>query len=167
MPARMNMNMVLHSSTPTIYSDNNPTISPFSDHSSFVLYLEPIYNSFLETYQNIITLDNIPNGPLSNMVSRIQFPKLSPFQTASNTFRSGQCVPTLLRYPTTRVGNPFKQNDAFMGADDIPSVLSYLRTHGYRIEQYDRHLNHLIDGVSSTRFSGNRKIIAMVSTLPA
>jgi len=157
----------MHSTNPNITTDHNLDSSPFSDHSSFVLYLEPIYNSILETYQNIITLDNIPNGPLSYIVSRIRFPKLSPFPTASNSFRSGQCVPTLLRYPTARVGNPFKQIDAFMGADDIPSVLSYLRTHGYRIEQYDRHLNHLIDGVSSTRFSGNRKIIAMVSKLPA
>jgi hypothetical protein len=161
------MNMVMHSSTPTIYSDNNSSISPFSDHSSFVLYLEPIYNSLLQTYQNIITLDCIPNGSLSTMVSRIRFPKLSTFQTATNSFRSEQCVPTLLRYPTSSVGNPFKQTDAFMGADDIPSVFSYLQTHGYRIEQYDRHLNHLVGGVSSIRFSGNRKIIAMVSTLPA
>ena len=163
MPTRFNMNMVMHSSTPTIYSDNNSAISPFSDHSSFVLYLEPIYNSFLETYQNIITLDNIPNGPLSTMVSRIRFPKLSPFQTATNSFRSEQCVPTLLRYPKNSVGNPFKQTDAFMGADDIPSVFSYLQTHGYRIETYDFH--YLVRGVSSIRFSGNRKIIAMVSTI--
>lgn len=164
MRRRMNMHMVMRSTSANSTSANSTSVvSPFSDHSSFALYLEPIYNSFLETYQNIITLDCIPNGSLSEMVSPIHFPKLSPFQTATNTFRSGQCVPTLLRYPASSVGNPFKQTDAFMGAEDIPSVFSYLQTHGYRIEKY--RISHLVDGVSHVRFSGNRKLIAMVSTL--
>jgi hypothetical protein len=58
--------------------------SPFKNHSSVVMYLEPYLNSFTKNYQNIITLSDMPNGPLSNMVSTISSPKLSPFQYLNN-----------------------------------------------------------------------------------
>lgn len=136
------------------------TDSPFSNNSSFSLYLEPVYNQFLQIYQNIITLDRLPSGPISQLVSRINFPKLSPFQTNSSTFHGEQCVYTLMRYPGP------KRHDSFMYSDDIPSVFSYLQTNGYTI---DNHLNYnttggiLLGGISNSRPSGNRIFIASIS----
>jgi hypothetical protein len=53
-----------------------------------------------------------------------------------------------------------------MGADDIPSVLAYLVSNGYKVDtSMTKMLNHgrvMIGGVSETRFSGDRKMICMV-----
>jgi len=167
MPSRMNM--VMNSNYPT---KNGVCVSdsPFSNHSSFVLYLEPIYNSFLQIYQNVITLDCIPNGTLANMVTLIRFPKLS----SEHMSQGESCVPVLLRYPVSKIGSGsavFKWKDGFMYADDIPSVFSYLHTHGYVVDTATTNMLQggrvLVGGISDIRQSGNRRMIAMVSTIPA
>ena len=143
--------------------------SPFSTCSSFVLYLEPIYNSFAQTYQNVITLNYKPHGPLSNMITSIQLPKLSPFQEPGPMFDMNTCTYVLLRYPVSKVGSGygiFKNNYALMGADDIPSVFGYLQNNGYKIDTSTTTMLQdgrvLIGGVSDRRYSGNRRMIAMV-----
>jgi|MDTC01.1.fsa_nt_gb hypothetical protein len=145
-------------------------MNPFSSNQSFVLYLEPIYNPVLQVYQNIITLNCVPTGPISNMVSHINLPKLSPFQQATPNFDGTNCVFVLLRHPVSMIGSgnsAFKWNGAFMGADDIPSVLSYLQTHGYHIDTNTTTMlqtgSVVVGGVSDKRFSGNRRMIAMVT----
>jgi len=148
--------------------------SPFARHgSTFVLYLEPILNPYYHTYQNIITLDCVPSGPLADMVTKIDLPKLSSFQQAG-VFSSpnfgrglnGCCVNVLLRYPKKSGGFNWKITDVFMGADDIPSVLGYLRANGYVV---DTDLTKMmfksrveVGGVSDRRFSGDRKVICFV-----
>lgn len=144
--------------------------SPFSTCSSFVLYLEPIYNSFIQTYQNVITLYCKPPGPLSNMVTSINLPKLSPFQEPGPMFDPITCTYVLLRYPVSKVGSGngiFKNSHALMCADDIPSVFGYLQSNGYKIDTSLTSMLQdgrvIVGGVSDKRFSGNRKMIAMVS----
>ena len=149
--------------------------SPFSNsNSSFVLYLEPVLNTYYQTYQNIITISTMPSGPLSDMVTTINMPKLSPFQefgqfSNPNFGRGFGCTFVLLRYPKSICGvsgNVGKNTDMFMGADDIPSVISYLHKHGYKVDTgitkmfFKSGIN--IGGVSETRLSGNRKMICMV-----
>ena len=143
--------------------------SPFSTCSSFVLYLEPIYNSFSQTYQNVITLNCKPPGPLSNMITSIQLPKLSPFQEPGPMFDMNTCTYVLLRYPISKIGSGygiFKNNYALMGADDIPSVFGYLQNNGYKIDTSTTTMLQdgrvLIGGVSDRRYSGNRRMIAMI-----
>ena len=150
----------------------DPSDSPFSHGKSFSLYLEPILNSYWKTYMQVITLNIIPDGPLHDLVMPVSFPKLSQFQEApgnSPFFRGSHCVPCLMRYPVSYIGGSgaaFKMGDAFMGADDIPSVFSFLQSNGYTIQT--QLTSMLTDGavpmggVSEQRFSGNRKFIAMV-----
>ena len=153
--------------------------SPFgASNSSFVLYLEPILNTYYQTYQNVITLSAMPPGPLADMVTTINVPKLSPFQEAgafSNPHLGrgmGSCVLVLLRYPKNVCGvngSIGKNVDIFMGSDDIPSVLSYLGSNGYKVDtSMTKMLNNgrvMIGGASETRFSGDRKMICIVSKL--
>jgi hypothetical protein len=149
--------------------------SPFAKHgqgsgSTFVLYLEPILNSYFQTYQNVITLDRMPDGPLADMVNVVDLPKLSSFQEAGNGFgrgMGGSCVHVLLRYCKSSGLFSRKNSDIFMGADDIPSVLGYLKANGYTI---DTDLTKMmfksrveVGGVSDKRFSGDRKVICFVS----
>lgn len=145
------------------------TESPFAKaNSSFTLYLEPILNTYYKTYQNVITLSNIPPGPLSDMVATISTPNLSPFQQApiigNNPFN---CTYALVRYPVKSSGSTIKNGDYFMVADDIPSVISYLQENGYTIDTAVSTLLFKskipIGGVSDTRISGNRKMILMAS----
>lgn len=153
-------------------------ISPFYDcggGSSFVLYLEPILNPYLHSYQNVITLDTMPSGPLADMVSTVNVPKLSPFLEAGvfaspNVGRTlgGSCVHVLLRYPKAACGGVnWKMTDIFMGADDIPAVLGYLKKNGYTV---DTDMTKMMfksratgGGVAEKRFSGDRKMICMVT----
>ena len=153
--------------------------SPFEKHgqgSTFVLYLEPILNPYFKAYQNVVTLDRMPAGPISDMVSLVNLPKLSPFQEAgvfygNNIGRglAGSCVHVLLRYPKNACGFNWKNTDIFMGADDIPSVLGYLRANGYNIDtditkmMFKSRIE--VGGVSESRFSGDRRVICFVSKI--
>jgi len=151
--------------------------SPFAKHSAgstFVLYLEPILNPYFKSYQNVITLDRMPTGVLADMVALVNLPKLSPFQEAGvfsgfglGRGLAGSCVHVLLRYPKNGCGFNWKNTDIFMGADDIPSVLGYLRCNGYVV---DTELTKMmfksrveVGGVSDRRFSGDRRVICMVT----
>jgi hypothetical protein len=137
--------------------------SPFSSSSgSVVLYLEPVLNSYFKSYQNILTVSSLPSGPLKNMVSRIKFPKLSEFSTFSPfSPASIECGTYVLGRYTSSIN--MTNSDAFMYADDIPSVLSYLQTNGYTI---DTSLTTMLQK-SEVRIggnngaSGNRRMVCM------
>ena len=146
--------------------------SPFDKvGSSFSLYLEPMLNPFWKSYMQVITIDPFPSGPLSSMVLSIDPPKLSSFQEnwSSPLFKGISCVPCVMRYPASKVGgsgNAYRMGNAFLGKDDIPSLLSYLKTNNYEVEIGLTNMlfqgNVPIAGVSDSRFSGNRSLIAMV-----
>ena len=146
-----------------------------SPSSTFSLFLEPILNPYYQSYQNIITLDREPSGPIRSMVSMISMPKLSPFQSAaayaSPYYNGTNCAWVLLRYPAEILGGvgsgAFKNADSFMCADDIPAVFSYLMSNGYMI---DTSLTKMMfqsriemGGVADRRLSGDRKLIAFVA----
>jgi hypothetical protein len=142
-------------------------LSPFSKHSSIVLYLEPILNTYFQTYQNIITVSHMPPGPLSDLVIPYSASKLSPFKQSAPFMDSNNCVLILLRYPKNSPLATIKNTDYFMMADDIPSVFSYLITNGYTV---DTSLTNMLQksritmgGVSDSRLSGDRKMICMVT----
>ena len=159
-------NSTSNSSNDTTSSSTLMEDNPFDSNMSFVLYLEPIYNPVLQMYQNIITLNCDPAGSLSHMVTHINLSKLSRFQESTPNFDGSNCIFVLLRHPVSKIGNPFKHNGAFMGSDDIPSVFSYLQTHGYTIDTSTTSMLQdgrvVVGGVSDKRFSGNRRMIAMV-----
>lgn len=137
--------------------------SPFLNSNTIVFYLEPILNPIYKTYQQIITLDSIPPGPLADMVTSIQVPKLSKFQQFNSLMPAKNCVYALVRYPKHSYSANFKNTESFMSTDDIPSLFSYLSTNGYTIQEnltdlmYKSKIN--LGGVASSRLSGNRKMI--------
>jgi hypothetical protein len=166
---------------PLIQSDvSKPLhVSPFSDgdSDSFSLFLEPILNPYYQSYQNVITLNAAPPGPLGDLVCLIDLPALSPQMRAaaySSPFYGGlgcTCAHVLLRYPKSVIGGvgsgAFKNTSNFMGADDIPAVFSYLRRCGYTVDTSLTKMMFqsrvVVGGVSETRLSGDRKLIAFVS----
>lgn len=145
--------------------------SPFHTYNSHcVLYLEPFFNTFHKTYQNIISINSIPDGPLANFVTSISTSKLSPFQQITSIANNpSNCIHVLLRYPKHSHNASIKNTDFLMGHDDIPSVLSYLHTNGYIVDtQLTKMLskNGLVNGTSDNRTSGNKKMLCIIRYTP-
>ena len=106
--------------------------SKYANIGSVILYLEPVLNTYFGQYMNILTVSDMPTGPLRDLVARIRSEKLSPF-TVSSPFDSGEsCKLVVSRYP--HIKPSMNHVDTFMMAKDIPAVLSYLQTHGYKID---------------------------------
>lgn len=144
--------------------------SPFEDcpSSSFSLYLEPFLNDYYKTYQNIISLSNMPTGPLSNMVKMIRSPKLSPFQSLS-PFSNNiyNCTYALLRYPVTSCASSIKNGKYFMTSDDLPSVLTYLNNNGYTVDKdMTKIFNKSHVQFGGNGYTGHRIMICMVQYKP-
>jgi hypothetical protein len=137
----------------------------FDSGSSFVLYLEPVLNTFVKEYMNVITLSTMPLGPLQPLVSTLNAPKLSPFREPSpfDGRPFGSCIYVLMRYPGKRT---LRCSDDYMTADDIPAVLGFLMENGYQV---DTDLSKMLmkSGVmgGASNYSGKRRLIAMVRWL--
>jgi hypothetical protein len=142
---------------------------PFNKKSNtFVLYLEPILNTYFQAYQNVITISHIPEGPLRPLVYTINAAKLSPFHSQGSPFYNGNnCTHVILRYPATEFS--WKNSDIFMGKDDIPAVFSFLLENGYHINTdltrmlFDSRID--MGGLADRRLSGDRKMIAIGETM--
>ena len=145
--------------------------SPFANaNASIVMYLEPILNNYNKTYLSIVTLSNMPEGPLKEMVCRINPPKLSDFQPASPfSINGSNCMYAVMRYPrpfpvSSTITNSSKL-DTYMYSDDIPSIISYLTSNGYKVDtkitNMLQHSNINIGGPAPTRMSGNRRMVCM------
>jgi hypothetical protein len=149
--------------------------SPFaSANTSVVLYLEPYLNTYYKSYQNIITLSAMPTGPLAQLVSSISSPKLSPFQESGPfSSSSSHCTFILQRYPTNQPSSSAggrhsaKNTDFFMGAEDIPSVFSYLQQNGYIIDtSLTKMLFKSNINVGGNSDNTSRKMICMIQYAP-
>jgi hypothetical protein len=133
--------------------------SPFAKTVAVAFYLEPILNTHYQTYQNVITLSQVPTGPLRDLVWLYAPPKLSAFQEHGSMHRAS-CLPVLVRYPTGSSAASIKNTDYFMGADDIPSLLGYLSANGYVVDtKLSKLVQPMVGGASSHRLSGNRQMI--------
>lgn len=122
--------------------------SPFDNPTTTcTLYLESMLNSYYKSYQNVLTVSNIPPGPLADLIQRVHSPKLSQFQSisafspppVSRSAYSQTCMLALSRYPNTA---NTKCADNFMYAADIPNVIGYLESNGYKIMADVTHLSY-------------------------
>ena len=160
-------------------SNVDEDISPFETYASnvsFALYLEPILNSYYKTYQNIITLNTIPPGPLGKMVVQINVPKLSEFQSVSTNVldlppsrNGGRCIYALMRYPKGSRLQTVKNANMYMSANDIPAVYGYLKANGYTIDTSLTKMTFQsqvkLGSIHANGYSGNRKLICMVDAI--
>lgn len=129
---------------------SDPFFSSSEGNSVFTLFVEPILftntvanASLNDAYRNIITLDSMPSGPLSDMVVQMHVPRLSEFNAYGGAYGfsnvGGSCVYAISRYPKSS-GAPAggrassKNANYFMSAEELPLVLGYLKTHGYSID---------------------------------
>ena len=128
-------------------------------HSNVSFYLDNVLDSASQSYYKVISLSNMPRGPLANMVAVRRFPPLSEFQTSSpwNTHGSS-CKYVLMRFPDRGSGSVSN----LMSQEDIPSLLGYLMSNGYQVQT---ELSRLIQeqGLHSSGVDSSRKFICFAS----
>ena len=93
---------------------------------SYIISVEPYLNQYQKQYQNILVINQMPTGPLTERIVRINPPKLSPF-TDFNTHRCNQCIYAI------RHDCPSAYHE-YATLDDVPETLIYLVSNGYKID---------------------------------
>jgi hypothetical protein len=88
----------------------------------FALYLEAILEPFTQEYKTVVSLDTMPDGPISQCVFHAKPRELSIFRNPYET----KCKYYLTKYPSTKT---------YMDRDDIPKIYSYLEANGYTIDK--------------------------------
>ena len=82
------------------------------------LYMEPYLDRHCKQYKTILTLNEMPEGPLAQNVVRIVLPRVSEF-----VVKSPECK--------------FVLRDEFgeyIEADKLPQLMSFLMNNGYKID---------------------------------
>ena len=124
--------------------------------SNFVLYSQPYLqlNTSDSYYNNIVTINVIPNGPLRRFVRKTKFPPLSEFKYNEYGVdnRNNLCGLALLS---------LRNNGRLMLVNEIPDLFSFLLANGYKI---DTSLTKMMNN-SDVRFQTNNanKVICFVT----
>jgi len=129
--------------------------SPFAKTNTITMFLEPILDPLSKTYIEVITLSDMPPGPLSKMVKLFSPKRLSEFQIYPT-----QCSFVLLRYPAAVCSICL---DNYMIVDDIPSVFSFLQSNGYIIQEGLTRMLQKGGFTTSNSSLGNKRTICMFS----
>jgi len=104
------------------------------------MYLEPVLNEYYRTYQTIVTLSGMPEGPLKDLVAHINTPPLSEFHRNEIDPNSNpRCKYVLLRFPKNSIRGSVKNGRAYMFAEDVPNIYGYLESHGYKIMETSKY----------------------------
>ncbi len=103
---------------------------------TFTITSQPFYDRFNQSYQNILTVNAEPCGPIRKIVRRIQFPKLSPFQVDEWSPSCGLALKSLgTEYNYNRNRGCCRGNNGdLMTPDEIPDLMTFLLGNGYQIE---------------------------------
>jgi hypothetical protein len=93
------------------------------------LFSQPFLDTYNQCYKNIVTINLLPQGPLAQLVRKVQFPPLSQFKQPGPCSRINNCGLTL----TTLNNICNKGCSGFMIVDEVPNLLSFLMSNGYSI----------------------------------
>jgi hypothetical protein len=130
-------------------------------YKTVTLFSQPYLDRRNQCYQNIVTVNLLPQGPLANFVRRIQFPPLSTFKIPNgngiNGNNSKQCGLALFSLENCNTNC----NTNLMITDEVPTLLSFLLSNGYSI---DTSITKMLND-SDLQFDTNNgnKIIAFIT----
>lgn len=102
------------------------------------LFSQPYLDTKHNCYKNIVTINTIPYGPLSNFVRRVKLKNLSPFNNIINDYTCNNynnCKYALSSMNTFNVNcNKFNDCCELMTAEQIPNLISFLLSNGYSVD---------------------------------
>ena len=93
---------------------------------TIALYSQPYLDKLNQYYTNIITLSNIPDGPLANYIVKIRNPYLSPFKP----------LPQYCTFVISKknLHQPLDNCNEYFVTDEMPNLFSFLLETGYTID---------------------------------
>ena len=116
-----------------------------STNTFFYYLLSSVYfDSRDKKYKKILTINEKPQGDLSNYVKQINPPKLSPFKTSD---RCNNCIWAILC---------FENKNEFLTIDRLPELIIFLKKKGYNIDVETTNL------LKTNTESNDSKIIAFI-----
>jgi len=137
--------------TNTLNTNSFKTVSLFS---------QPYLDQYNQCYKNIVTINLPPQGPLADLVRKVNFPKLSPFKQDTACSPIKQCGLALVS-----LGGYFnsgcKNGNDLMVVDEIPNLISILISNGYTVDTSITKMFYQSDIQFDTN-TGN-KLICMVT----
>lgn len=148
---------------PTHVNTHHPSpIVPMREAKTISLFTQPYLDTYNQCYKNIVVLNLPPQGPLGELVRRINFPPLSEFTQIGGgpCNQVKQCGYALLSLGGCNSGCG-KKGDDLMVVDEVPDLISYLVTNGYTV---DTSITKMFNA-SEIRFNTNsgNKLICFVT----
>ena len=95
--------------------------------NTFTISCIPYYDRFNQCYKNILSVNSIPKGPLSKLVRRIEYNKLSPFQQDGPCYKYDKCKYAI-------IGEIKNKCCEFMTPEQMYDLTEFLLSNGYQIE---------------------------------
>jgi hypothetical protein len=98
--------------------------------NTFTISCIPYYDRYNKCYMSALSVNEIPQGPLSKLIQRVQYPKLSVFHQPNNCHLLNKC-----KYLIS-TGEYCKKINCcnFMSVEHISYLTSFLLSNGYQIE---------------------------------
>jgi len=103
---------------------------------SYILSIRVFLDTCNGCYKNVITINTLPEGPLRNLVGKLQMPQLSPFKTQTACTGCAYVLYSANDGYTCNTGYNDKQcyNGNIMNESHIPELFSFLMSNGYTID---------------------------------
>ena len=90
----------------------------------YSLQQQPFYDSFNQSYRQILTINRMPEGPLKQRVKRVHNPRLSPFQFPQpQSCPQPNCIFAL-----------YDNCGQLMCIDQLPNLFQYLVENEYNFD---------------------------------
>lgn len=100
---------------------------------TFTIISQPYYDQYCKQYQNILMVNVVPEGPLRDLIRRIQLPRL--YREGSNYSGIDGCGLAITNpFLNTNLGINNNCNNGLMTPNEIPDLYSFLTGNGYQIE---------------------------------
>lgn len=139
---------------------NPPPPEQMTESKTVSLFSQPYLDTYNKCYKNIVVINLLPMGPLSQLVRFVNFPKLSEFKQDSPCSKIKQCGYALMTLGGCNTGCG-KNGCDLMTTDEIPDLISYLASNGYTV---DTSITKMFN-TSEIRFDTNNgnKLICFVT----
>lgn len=108
---------------------------PLNTSKTVSLFSQPYLDTYNQCYKNIVVVNLMPEGPLAQLVSFVNFPPLSEFKQPGPCSPIKQCGLALMSFGGCSMGcNSGKFGSNLMVVDEVPNLISYLVSNGYTVD---------------------------------
>jgi hypothetical protein len=141
----------------------NPSfqMDPMREAKTVSLFSQPYLDTYNQCYKNIVVVNLPPQGPLRDIVRRVNFPPLSEFKQPGPCTPLKLCGYALMSLGGCNMGGYGKNGENLMVVDEVPDLISYLVSNGYKV---DTSITKMFNS-SEIRFDANtgNKLICVIT----